>query len=869
MAENKLQIVIEALNKTDKEFAGLRKNLEGSRTEISKTNSQTQDLTKSMLRLAASFVSIGAAYKAMRAGVNYLGQIETATLGIASAFMLGGKYIDETTGKAMQGADALHAAQRDAADIIRELQYANLQTIATLDELVAAYQVTLPVAMAKGFDRQQVKDFTVAMIQAAGAIGLQMNQLGEETRSLLTGAIDPRTSRIAMVLGLRNEDIRQWQGNANALFDFLMDKLSAYRVAGIEAQNTWAGLWSNTKDIILQTLGGAFEPLFETIKAELSNITQSIVTLNDESKKIEWNPEFKRAIEATKDAVTATIAEMYRMGMLLDKLAAAYLKYRSLVYEVLPGYQKEAEENWNKAQFYLDRYRKSEKAVQDLAMRGTGWKPVTEDIDRQMREAAAKGKKLFRQIVVEVGEGETRQLVRYYQKLGEAKPPYKQYAPPSPVTDKAAKEAAKAAKEAEKAAEWARKEWSKIEIGLDTEEAKRGLDEFGRNLINIDEKVKQLEELAAKLPTAAERKKATRKIGAWAEAEKEESASKQAKEDYEQWLKTQQDAEKYTREQANRLKAIREGEIDEQISELDIAEKLGMAHRNTIDERIRLQEELIDVQQKYLDQLDKEKDPAGWYAQKNAIDNVRQNLAGLYRDLRMTDPLEAAKLSIQELNNEWTDRGRQMYDVAKETAQAMQDAFSDFFFDAVRGKFKNLGDYIDSFLNSVARSLTNVLAQMAAAGIVSGVKGLIPRIGAGYAIAETGLTGYGGAAGGYHSGGAVGKEASFYRVIPSAALTDILPRRHSGGLASDERLVINKVNERYITAEQNAWLTAIAQSAGGRNQPTEVYEPHVYLTVNALDSRSVSQALAQHENQIIGMLQTAYNKRGHRGPLGA
>ncbi len=859
MAVSKFQIIIEALNSAGKEFAAFRKDLEGSRAEIAKTNKQTQDLITNIRRLVSSFFSFRAAYKVISTGLDYLGQIETATLGIASAFMLGGTYIDETTGKAMQGMNALRAAQQDAAEIIRELQYANLQTIATLDELVSAYQITLPVAMARGFDRQQVKDFTVAMVQAAGAIGLQMNQLGEETRSLLTGAIDPRTSRIAMVLGLRNEDIRQYQGNANELFNFLMEKLSAYRVAGIEAQNTWAGLWSNTKDIILQTLGGAFEPLFETIKAELSNITQSVVTLDGESRKIEWNPEFKRAIAATKDAITATIAEMYRMGMLLDKLAAKYLKYRSLVYEVLPGYQKEAEENWNKAQFYLDRYRKSERALQDLAMSGTGWKPVTEEIDQQMREAAAKGEKSFRQMVLEVGEGETRQLVRYYQKIGsEAKPTYKQHAPPAPGADKDAKKAAKKSID----------EWSKIEIGLDTEEAKRGLDELGCKLIDIDEKAKELKEKAAGLP-AAERKKATRKIGAWAEAEKEESASDLAKKGYEEWLKTQQDIEKYTRDQANRLKAIREGEIDEQISELDIAEKLGMAHRNTIDERIRLQEELIDVQQKYLDQLDKEKDPAGWYAQRNAIDNVRKNLADLYRDLRMTDPLEAARLSIQELENEWTDRGRQMADIAKDIAIAMQDAFSDFFFDAIRGKFNDLGDYIESFLNSVARSLTNVLAQMAAAGIVSGVKGLLSPSSLGYAIAPTGATGYGGAAGGYHSGGAVGNGATFYRIVPSTAITDILPRRHYGGLAPDERLVINKVNERYITAEQNSWLTAIAQAAGGRNQPTEVYEPHVHLTVNALDSRSVSQALAQHENQIVGMLQTAYNKRGRRGPLEA
>ena len=60
---------------------------------------------------------------------------------------------------------------------------ANFQTIATLDQLVRAYQETLPVAMAKGFNKQMVLDYTVAMVQAAGAIGLSLDQMAEETRS--------------------------------------------------------------------------------------------------------------------------------------------------------------------------------------------------------------------------------------------------------------------------------------------------------------------------------------------------------------------------------------------------------------------------------------------------------------------------------------------------------------------------------------------------------------------------------------------------------------------------------------------------------------------------------------------------------------
>jgi len=80
----------------------------------------------------------------------------------------------------------------------------------------------------------------------------------------------------------------------------------------------------------------------------------------------------------------------------------------------------------------------------------------------------------------------------------------------------------------------------------------------------------------------------------------------------------------------------------------------------------------------------------------------------------------------------------------------------------------------------------------------------------GYAMAPTGATGYGGAAGGYHTGGQVGRPPAFFRIVPSSAILDALPHRHGGGLAPNERLAVNKVGERYITEEQNAWLNSIA-----------------------------------------------------------
>ena len=398
-----------------------RKQLLEQRSLTEESAGTTGKTSSAVMRLIAKLGGLVIAWQAVKSAVRsamaYLGQIETATLGIAAAFMTGGKYIDATSGKALTAQAALQAAQADSAKLVKELQYANLQTIATLDQLIIAYQQTLPVALAKGFDVRQAKEFTVAMVQAAGAIGLPMDQLGEETRSLLTENINPRNSRIATVLGLRNEDVAAYKNNAAGLFDFLMEKLAAYKLAGSEAQNTWAGLWSNTKDIFRQFLGDATQPLFEAVKYELQGLISHIVTLDEKTKTIKWNPEFTSVTESIRNGISAVIAEFYRLGMLADKVGGSLTRFLSWTpLAVVPSW---AEGLHKRNEAWLQRYDASNKALSDMGMRAAGWKPMTPDMDTQIREAVLQGKKIADQTWINIGgDGDgTQQLLRYYRPI--------------------------------------------------------------------------------------------------------------------------------------------------------------------------------------------------------------------------------------------------------------------------------------------------------------------------------------------------------------------------------------------------------------------------------------------------------------------
>ena len=304
---------------------------------------------------------------------------------------------------------------------------------------------------------------------------------------------------------------------------------------------------------------------------------------------------------------------------------------------------------------------------------------------------------------------------------------------------------------------------------------------------------------------------------------------------------------------------IREATINAQLAALDLAEKEGTTfHRDTIAERIRLMTELEGIQKDYLDTLDKTRDPSSWYAQSDAINKTRQEI------LALKDKLNPVQASLRQFADEATDVWKNVGEAVTRAFNNMTEALVEF---TMSGKL-NFKDFADSVIRDLVRiayqqAITGPLA-VGIGGFLQGLfGGMAGTAGAGAEIPGTPVMYV--HAGGFIRPALAGSEKS-YSIVPSL---DLLPRRHAGGLSPNERIVINRVGERYVTEEQNTWLTGIAR-AMQQVAPTAVQgETHVHLTINALDSRSVSQTLVQHRDEIVGLVNIAYNKRGQRGPLGS
>jgi hypothetical protein len=249
---------------------------------IALINSQSgayQFLIQQLAAVTAAFAGFQLFKTFIAEGLQFNRIIETSNLGIA-ALITSQTEMKDNQGAVIVGVDKLRVAQVLATDQVQKLRIAGLQTTATTEQLVGAFQQAVAIGLRWGLTLDQIRIVTVQMSQAAGALGVPLNQMNEEIRSLLTGTITPRNTRIATALGITNEQIRQAQ-KAGTLFDFVTKRLEAFSVAGESTAKTFVGVMSNVKEALQNLSGDATKPLFEALKVTGQETLEQIFDLKN------------------------------------------------------------------------------------------------------------------------------------------------------------------------------------------------------------------------------------------------------------------------------------------------------------------------------------------------------------------------------------------------------------------------------------------------------------------------------------------------------------------------------------------------------------------------------------------------------------
>lgn len=280
-----LQNVSTAAQDTGKAIGQVHAN--NSLDKLSKSASSASTNIKSqMWSIAAAVGGVAAAYKSLevaqnflKSGVRYNAEWEQSKIGIASVIASVNQLQDEQ-GKMLTGAEKYTGALQLASGAMERIKIMGLETTATTAQLVEGFQALIGPAAAVGMTMQQTEKFTLDMVQALGAMGIPLNQLSAEARSLLDGTIVPTQDRLAVALGITGEMVKTWK-QQGVLVEELGNRLSMFALAGKDVANTWGGLTSNMQDAFDYVSGISGKGLFEGAKESMVQINKTLVDIQN------------------------------------------------------------------------------------------------------------------------------------------------------------------------------------------------------------------------------------------------------------------------------------------------------------------------------------------------------------------------------------------------------------------------------------------------------------------------------------------------------------------------------------------------------------------------------------------------------------
>ncbi|WP_416768526.1 hypothetical protein ACM66T_10245 [Sulfurimonas sp. ST-25] len=262
-----------------------------TRTEVNKLGQEfnrTEDYATRFMKSITLGAGVVAGYYALKEtvaqaidnGVRFNAQLETMQIGIASLISVNSD--NETQmGRTLSQQEKFRMAMASSSDVITMLKQANLETSATLEQLTQGFQSAVGPSLKAGMSLKQTVEYTKLMTQAAGAMGLPMDQLAQEMRSVVSGTIDAN-SVVAKNIGITNEQVKAAR-ESGKLYELLTEKLSGFAAAGRQVSDSFEGSVSNMSDAWDGLTGELTKPIFDSAKNG-ANILANV--FNDLTKSI-------------------------------------------------------------------------------------------------------------------------------------------------------------------------------------------------------------------------------------------------------------------------------------------------------------------------------------------------------------------------------------------------------------------------------------------------------------------------------------------------------------------------------------------------------------------------------------------------------
>ncbi|DAB36617.1 MAG TPA: hypothetical protein CFH80_03950, partial [Sulfurospirillum cavolei] len=260
---------------------------------------------------------VGTAVKSL---IDINAQYERMQTGIAALIAVNAQN-ETSTGRNVTAAEKFALAQKMAAAAVEELRKANVDTPANLEQLTDGFQSAIGPALKLNWTIDQTIKYTTLMTQAAAAMGMPMNQLAQEMRSVLSGQID-MNSQVARNLGITNEQIALHIKMGDT-YDFLLSKLRDFEEAGKKIRTDWDGVTSDLEDRFASIRKATGDKLFEALKIDLAEVSTLLEKNTDQIAG-----EFSSALMSIYTNGKKIGEGLYEMRDILDNVVVGYAAFK-------------------------------------------------------------------------------------------------------------------------------------------------------------------------------------------------------------------------------------------------------------------------------------------------------------------------------------------------------------------------------------------------------------------------------------------------------------------------------------------------------------------------------------------------------------
>lgn len=185
---------------------------------------------------------------------------------------------------------ALQALEQPIEDTLESIRRRSLDIAGTTsDAIVSVFGVVASQIGSVGGSLKDAEDLAISFAGALGTIGMADPVLAnQEIRSILSGTID-RNSRLAVMLGLTNEEVQKAKSSADGLIGFLKKRLEGFTAGQKTAAQQFAGITSNIQEVREEMSRAFGKPILQPLLVGLTEVYTRLSAIFDQLKAISGN----------------------------------------------------------------------------------------------------------------------------------------------------------------------------------------------------------------------------------------------------------------------------------------------------------------------------------------------------------------------------------------------------------------------------------------------------------------------------------------------------------------------------------------------------------------------------------------------------